>query len=144
MRKRGPVDRARSILSAEMLADATATKRASTLSTSPSMGLAQTGECLKMIEEARRRGVDVTTEAYPYTAAMTDLGSAIFDEAAGRQGGITFHDLQWAATGGAAHCGELCALSQQGRVCGHSFHTGRGGAAAMANPLVMIGAMAFG
>src|SRR5580698_10352978 len=53
-----------------------------------------------MIEGARRRGLDVTTEAYSYTAGMTDLGSAIFaDGWQGRQGGIDFGDLQWAATG---------------------------------------------
>ena len=56
-----------------------------------------------MIEGARRRGLDVTTEAYPYTAGMTDIGSAIFDEGwQARQGGIGFGDLQWALTGRAA------------------------------------------
>jgi len=37
---------------------------------------------------------------YPYTAGMTDLASAIFDEGwQARQGGISFGDLQWALTG---------------------------------------------
>ena len=65
-----------------------------------SMGLRETALCLEMIQGARARGLDVTTEAYPYTAGMTDLGSAIFSEGwQERQGGITFGDLQWAATG---------------------------------------------
>jgi len=53
-----------------------------------------------MIEEARRRGVDVTTEAYPYTAGMTDLGSAIFDEGwQGRRAASRSTICKWAATG---------------------------------------------
>ena len=41
-----------------------------------------------MIEGARKRGMDVTTEAYPYTAGMTDIQSAIFGEGwQGKQGG---------------------------------------------------------
>lgn len=34
----------------------------------------------EMIEAARARGVDVTTEAYPYTAAMTAIEGAAFDD----------------------------------------------------------------
>ncbi len=37
---------------------------------------------------------------YPYTAGMTDLGSAVFDEGwQAKQGGISYGDLQWALTG---------------------------------------------
>ncbi|MGA8026673.1 MAG: amidohydrolase family protein [Bryobacteraceae bacterium] len=65
-----------------------------------SMGLGETPLCLSMIRSARERGLDITTEAYPYTAGMTDLGSAIFDPGwQAHQGGITYQDLQWAATG---------------------------------------------
>jgi hypothetical protein len=65
-----------------------------------SMGLRETALCLEMIQGARARGLDITTEAYPYTAGMTDLASAIFaDGWQARQGGITFGDLQWALTG---------------------------------------------
>jgi dihydroorotase len=35
---------------------------------------------LEMIDAARRAGRDVTTEAYPYTAGMTEIRSAILDE----------------------------------------------------------------
>jgi N-acyl-D-aspartate/D-glutamate deacylase len=34
---------------------------------------------LEMIEEARRRGMDVTTECYPYSMGMTEIRSALFD-----------------------------------------------------------------
>lgn len=65
-----------------------------------SVGLRQTPILLRTIDGARRRGLDVTTEAYPYTAAMTDLSAAIFDQGwQGRFGDISYHDLQWAATG---------------------------------------------
>jgi dihydroorotase len=64
-----------------------------------SSGLAQTPRLLQTIDEARRRGVDITTECYPYTAAMTELQSAMF--AAGWQKvlGVDFGALQWVATG---------------------------------------------
>src|SRR6202041_3202096 len=35
-------------------------------------------ECLAMVEGARARGLDVTTEAYPYIAGMTAINSAVF------------------------------------------------------------------
>ena len=57
-----------------------------------------------MIQGARARGLDITTEAYPYTAGMTDLASAIFSDGwQARQGGITFGDLQWAVDRRAPH-----------------------------------------
>ncbi len=54
---------------------------------------------LPMIEGARRRGLDVTTESYPYTAGQTRLDSAIFGEGWQQQLGITYKDLQWVETG---------------------------------------------
>lgn len=36
-------------------------------------------ECLSLVEGARARGLDVTTEAYPYIAGMTSINSALFD-----------------------------------------------------------------
>jgi dihydroorotase len=52
-----------------------------------------------MIGEAKSRGLDVTTECYPYIAGMTDIQSAIFDEGWQEVFGIDYKDLQWAATG---------------------------------------------
>jgi len=45
-----------------------------------STGASQTRELLAMIEAARAKGLDVTTEAYPYTAGMTEIQSANLDE----------------------------------------------------------------
>ena len=62
--------------------------------------LRETTLALQMIEGAHRHGLDFTTEAYPYTAGMTDISSAIFSPGwQQRNGGITYKDLQWAATG---------------------------------------------
>lgn len=44
-----------------------------------SSGTAATREMLQMIADARKRGLDVTTEAYPYTAGMTEIQSANLD-----------------------------------------------------------------
>jgi N-acyl-D-aspartate/D-glutamate deacylase len=64
-----------------------------------SMGLRTTPDLIAMIEGARQHGLDVTTENYPYTAGSTSLESAIFDPGWQEAMGITYKDLQWAATG---------------------------------------------
>ena len=64
-----------------------------------SMGLGDTPILLGMVSEARRRGMDITTECYPYTAGMTGIESAIFDEGWKEKMAIDYQDLQWAATG---------------------------------------------
>ena len=64
-----------------------------------SMGLKNTPELIAMVEGAQQRGLDVTTECYPYTAASTGLHTAIFDPGWQRRLGIDYKDVQWAATG---------------------------------------------
>ena len=63
-----------------------------------STGGPATPKLLQMIGEAKSRGLDVTTECYPYIAGMTDIKSAIFDEGWQEVFGIDYKDLQWAAT----------------------------------------------
>ncbi|MBV8553332.1 MAG: amidohydrolase family protein [Acidobacteriaceae bacterium] len=100
MRNGGPVDPGVIDALQEVIADAAVTGASLHVVHITSMGLRETPLCLQMIAGARKHGLDVTTEAYPYTAGMTDLSSAIFSEGwQDRQGGITYHDLQWAATG---------------------------------------------
>lgn len=100
MRNGGPVEPGVIDALQEVIADAAATGAALHVVHITSMGLRETALCLRMIAGARARGLDVTTEMYPYTAGMTDLGSAIFDEGwQAKQGGIGFRDLQWALTG---------------------------------------------
>ncbi|MBK9153885.1 MAG: amidohydrolase family protein [Chloracidobacterium sp.] len=64
-----------------------------------SMCLAQTATCLEMVEGAARLGMDVTTEAYPYTATQTRIESALYNDGWQENFGITYKDLQWVATG---------------------------------------------
>ena len=49
--------------------------------------------CLDMIAGARARGLDITTEAYPYVAGMTQINSALFNPGWQEKFGITYHDL---------------------------------------------------
>jgi N-acyl-D-aspartate/D-glutamate deacylase len=64
-----------------------------------SMSGRQTGLALEMIDGARKRGLDITTEAYPYTAGQTAIESAMFDPGWQEKLDITYKDLQWVATG---------------------------------------------
>jgi N-acyl-D-aspartate/D-glutamate deacylase len=50
-------------------------------------------ECLSMIEGARARGLDVTTEAYPYIAGMTAINSALFNPGWKEKFGISYDSL---------------------------------------------------
>ena len=56
-------------------------------------------ECLAMIAGARARGLDVTTEAYPYEAGMTYINSALFNPGWQEKFGISYHDLMLPETG---------------------------------------------
>jgi N-acyl-D-aspartate/D-glutamate deacylase len=64
-----------------------------------SSGLRQTAILLDMIDGARRSGVKVTTEVYPYTAASTSIKAAIFDPGWRERLGADFGDIEWVATG---------------------------------------------
>lgn len=83
----------------ELLADAAGTGASLHVVHITSMCLRQTATCLDMIQGAARRGVDVTTEFYPYTATQTRLDSAIYNDGWQEAFGITYKDLQWVATG---------------------------------------------
>lgn len=64
-----------------------------------SSGLRATPHLLQMIGDARARGLDVTTEAYPYAAGSSGIESALFDPGWQQALGIDYSDLEWAATG---------------------------------------------
>jgi len=61
--------------------------------------LRDTLECLSLIEGARARGLDVTTEAYPYIAGMTQINSALFNPGWRERLGIEYGDLVLPNTG---------------------------------------------
>jgi cytosine/adenosine deaminase-related metal-dependent hydrolase len=56
-------------------------------------------ECLAMIEGARARGLDVTTEAYPYIAGMTAINSAVFNPGWQDRLGISYDSIVLPDTG---------------------------------------------
>jgi N-acyl-D-aspartate/D-glutamate deacylase len=56
-------------------------------------------ECLSMVEGARARGLDVTTEAYPYIAGMTAINSALFNPGWQDKLGISYGELVLPDTG---------------------------------------------
>jgi dihydroorotase len=99
MRSNGPVAPGAIDSLQELLADSLATGASLHVVHITSMGLSETPVLLRMIEGARRQGLDVTTEAYPYTAAMTELSSAFFDAGWQARNGIDYGALQWVATG---------------------------------------------
>jgi dihydroorotase len=63
-----------------------------------SSGGAQTAKLLSLVADARSRGVDITTEMYPYIAGQTRIESALFDGWE-KYPDSRFHDYLWPATG---------------------------------------------
>ena len=64
-----------------------------------SAGLAETPTMLAMISDARARGRDVTTEAYPYDAGMTEIKSATIQDTYKGASDERLAELEWQATG---------------------------------------------
>jgi dihydroorotase len=99
MRNPGPVEPGVVDSLQEVIGDAAAMGASVHIVHIPSMAFRQTPLALEMIDGAKKRGLDITTECYPYTAGMTDLASAIFDAGWQERLGISYGDLQWTATG---------------------------------------------
>jgi N-acyl-D-aspartate/D-glutamate deacylase len=83
----------------EVIADAAITGAALHIVHIGSSGGSRVPLLLRMIDEARQNGVDVTTEVYPYAAYSTFLGSAIFDGDFARAQGIQYSDIELPETG---------------------------------------------
>jgi len=64
-----------------------------------SSALAETPVMLEMISEARAHGQDVTTEAYPYTAGMTEIQSATIQDIYRAAPDERLAELEWPGTG---------------------------------------------
>ncbi len=61
--------------------------------------LRDTLECISLIAGARARGLDITTEAYPYIAGMTAINSAVFNPGWREKQGIDYSNLVIPDTG---------------------------------------------
>ncbi len=123
----------------EVIAASAATGAALQVVHITSIGLSSTPELLAMVEGAQKRGLDVTTEAYPYTAASTSLESAIFDPGWQERMGINFKDIQWAATGERLTADTFAKYRKQGGVVVIHSIPESAARAAVSSPLVMIG-----
>src|SRR5204862_1675535 len=64
-----------------------------------SAGLAETPVMLEMISDARAHGRDVTTEAYPYDAGMTEIQSATIQDVYKNAPDERLAELEWPRTG---------------------------------------------
>ncbi|MEO5583415.1 MAG: amidohydrolase family protein [Saprospiraceae bacterium] len=64
-----------------------------------SMSLGSIQLSLDMVNAAKKKGFDISTELYPYTAGSTLLQSALFNDGWQEKQGISYQDLQWVATG---------------------------------------------
>jgi N-acyl-D-aspartate/D-glutamate deacylase len=103
-----------------------------------SMGMKYTPDLIAMIEGAQHHGLDVTTECYPYTAGSTALQSAIFDPGWQENMGITYKDIQWAATGERLTEETFEKYRKQGGVVVIHSIPEEAARTAVANPIVMI------
>ena len=103
-----------------------------------SMGLKHTPQLIDMVAGARKQGLDVTTECYPYTAGSTALQSAIFDPGWQDSMGITFKDVQWTETGERLTAETFEKYRKQGGIVVIHSIPEEAAREAVANPMVMI------
>jgi imidazolonepropionase-like amidohydrolase len=122
----------------EVVAAAAATGAALHVVHITSMGLKFTPELIAMVEGAKRHGLDVTTECYPYIAGSTALQSAVFDPGWQEAAGITYHDLQWAETGERLTAETFEKYRKQGGIVVIFEIPEEAARAAVSNPNVMI------
>ena len=122
----------------EVIANAAATGASLHIVHVNSMSLGALPLVLEMIGAARKRGLDITTEAYPYTAASTHLESTIFDDGWQKRLGISYGDVQWEKTGERLTAGTFGPYRQQGGVVIMHLMKPEWISKAMASPFVMV------
>jgi N-acyl-D-aspartate/D-glutamate deacylase len=103
-----------------------------------SIGLRDTPQLIAMIEGARKHGLDVTTECYPYTASSTGLESALFDPGWQERIGITYKDVQWTDTGERLTAETFEKYREKGGIVVIHAIPEEAARKAVANPIVMI------
>jgi N-acyl-D-aspartate/D-glutamate deacylase len=97
-------------------------------------------DCLTMIEGARARGLDVTTEAYPYGAGMTSIASALFNPGWRERRSIGYDAVEIPETGERLTQARFDALHGSGKAVYVLIHMNPDSIVAMAatSPLTMI------
>jgi len=122
----------------EAIANAAATGAALHLVHINSVSLGALPFVLDLIEGARKQGLDITTEAYPYTAASTFIESTMFDDGWQERLGISFEDLQWPPTGERLTAETFAKYRKQGGFVIMHMMKPEWIRRAMASPFVMI------
>jgi len=93
---------------------------------------------IPMIEAARRRGLDITVESYPYVAGMTRIETAIFDPGFQERLGLPYENMLWVATGERLTAESFARYRKQGGLVATFTNTEEMIRKNMAHPLVMI------
>jgi N-acyl-D-aspartate/D-glutamate deacylase len=108
-----------------------------------SVSLAETPAMLALIGAAQNQGRDVTTEAYPYTAGMTEIQSAVIQNAYKTASDQRLAELEWPRTGERLNRTSFARYSQIGGPV--VIHSNRDAmvTAAITSPLTMIASDAY-
>lgn len=107
-----------------------------------SSGQGSTARMLDIITEARQRGVDVTTECYPYTAGATRIESFLFDSWYDKPES-EYAKLQWAGTNERLTRESFLRYREQGGLVLIHANTEAVIRTAVAHPLTMIASDGF-
>ena len=97
---------------------------------------------LQMIVDARSRGMDVTTESYPYTMGMTSIQAAMFDHKE-EEPAAYYASLLWPATGEHLTKESFLQYRKQGGMVIVPGNTPENVHAAVVSPLTMIASDGF-
>jgi N-acyl-D-aspartate/D-glutamate deacylase len=108
-----------------------------------SAGLAETPVILDMITDARAHGRDVTTEAYPYDAGMTEIQSATIQDTYKSAPDERLAELEWPPTGERLNRESFERYSRTGGPVVVHTNTGPMVAVAIASPLTIIASDAY-
>jgi N-acyl-D-aspartate/D-glutamate deacylase len=93
---------------------------------------------IAVVEAARKRGVDITVESYPYTAGMTRLETAIFAPGFRERLGLEYNSMLWVATGERLTAETFEKYRKQGGLVATFTNTEEMIEKNMAHPLVMV------
>jgi N-acyl-D-aspartate/D-glutamate deacylase len=91
-----------------------------------------------IVEAARRRGLDITVESYPYVAGMTRIETNIFSEGFRERLGMDYKDMLWIATGERLTAESFEKYRRQGGLVATFTNTEEMVEKNMAHPLVMV------
>jgi N-acyl-D-aspartate/D-glutamate deacylase len=108
-----------------------------------SSSLAETPVMLEMISDARSHGRDVTTEAYPYAAGMTEIQSATIQDIYKAAPDERLAELEWQRTGERLNRESFDRYSRLGGPIVVHTNTEQMVAVAITSPLTMIASDAY-